>query len=231
MQLNKKKLINFKKHKLKIDVKNFFSEAKKAIEFRELAKFIYSKAINEIFNNLIKLAKEVKIERKDLDYLSIKNVLNHYNNLNIQKLKKSFQDEIRKNKKDQKILNLLLPTDFLSKADDVYIKKDFIREGNYITSKRVEGKIVDLRKIKNFNLLENKIILLENADPGYDFIFSKKIKGLITCFGGANSHMSIRCLELDIPAIIGIGSKNFKNILNRNFIQFDCKQNFFKLIN
>ena len=83
----------------------------------------------------------------------------------------------------------MLPTDFLSKADDVYIKKDFIREGNYITSKRVEGKIVDLRKIKNFNLLENKIILLENADPGYDFIFSKKIKGLITCFGGANSHM------------------------------------------
>ena len=80
-------------------------------------------------------------------------------------------------------------------------------------------------------MLENKIILLENADPGYDFIFSKKIKGLITCFGGANSHMSIRCLELDIPAIIGIGSKNFKNILNRNFIQFDCKQNFFKLIN
>ena len=150
----------------------------------------------------------MKIERKDLDYLSIKNVLNHYNNLNIQKLKKSFQDEIRKNKKDQKILNLLLPTDFLSKADDVYIKKDFIREGNYITSKRVEGKIVDLRKIKNFNLLENKIILLEIADPGYDFIF-QKIKGLITCFGGANSHMSIRCLELDIPAIIGIGSKKF----------------------
>ena len=47
----KQKKINqlFKKHKLKIDVKNFFSEAKKAIEFRELAKFIYSKAINENF--------------------------------------------------------------------------------------------------------------------------------------------------------------------------------------
>ena len=83
-------------------IKIFFSEAKKAIEFRELAKFIYSKAINEIFNNLIKLAKEIKIDRKDLDYLSIKNVLNHYNNLNIQKLKKSFQDEIRKNKKIKK---------------------------------------------------------------------------------------------------------------------------------
>ena len=70
----------------------------------------------------------------------------------------------------------MLPIDFLSKADDVYIKKDFIREGNYITSKRVEGKIVDLRKIKNFNLLENKIILLENADPDMILFFSKKNK-------------------------------------------------------
>jgi phosphohistidine swiveling domain-containing protein len=220
-----------KKHKLSIDAKTFFSDAKKAIEFRELAKFIYSKAINEIFNNLIKLSKEIKINRKDLDFLSVKNILNHYNNLNIQKLRKSFQEEIKKNKKDQKTLNLLLANDFLSKVEDVFIKKDIMREGNYITNKRVEGKIINLHRVKNFNLLEDKIVILENADPGYDFIFSKKIKGLITCFGGANSHMSIRCLELDIPAIIGIGSKNFKSIMKANYIQFDCKQNFFKLIN
>jgi len=221
----------FKKHKLNIDPKYFFKEAKKAIELRELAKFIYSKAINEIFNNLINLAREVKIDRKDLDYLSIKNLLNHYNNLDIQKLKKSLEDEIKKNKSDQKILNLLQVPDFLSKIEDVYLKKDIIKVGNYITNNRVEGKIVNLHKIKNYNLLEDRIVLLENADPGYDFIFSKRIKGLITCYGGANSHMSIRCLELEIPAIIGAGSKNFKNITQSNYIQIDCKQNFFKLIN
>ena len=60
--------------------------------------------------------------------------------------------------------------------------------------------------------MKNKIILLKNADPGYDFIFSHNIKGLITEYGGANSHMSIRCLELGIPAIIGIGTKNFLTI-------------------
>ena len=37
------------------------------------------------------------------------------------------------------------------------------------------------------------IVLIENADPGYDWIFSKNIKGLITKNGGINSHMSIRC--------------------------------------
>ena len=53
-------------------------------------------------------------------------------------------------------------------------------------------------------------LFLENADPGYDFIFSYNIKGLITEYGGSNSHMSIRCLELGIPAIIGIGSRNLR---------------------
>ena len=73
-------------------------------------------------------------------------------------------------------------------------------------------------------------MLLENADPGYDFIFSHKIKGLITRYGGANSHMSIRSLELGIPAIIGIGSKDFNLINGANFIEINCRQKFYKII-
>ena len=79
--------------------------------------------------------------------------------------------------------------------------------------------------------LNNKIVLIQNADPGYDFIFSYKIKGLITEFGGANSHMSIRCLELGIPAIIGIGNKDFKLISTKNYILINSKQKNFKIIN
>ena len=78
--------------------------------------------------------------------------------------------------------------------------------------------------------MKNKIILLKNADPGYDFIFSHDIKGLITEYGGANSHMSIRCLELGIPAIIGIGTKNFQTINKNNFVQINANQKYFKIV-
>ena len=50
---------------------------------------------------------------------------------------------------------------------------------------------------------------LERADPGYDWIFTKKILGLITKFGGSNSHMALRCHELGIPAVIGCGEQLF----------------------
>ena len=54
-----------------------------------------------------------------------------------------------------------------------------------------------LRDIK-ISEIENKIVLIENVDPGYDFIFTYGIK-IISKYGGANSHMAIRCLELGIP--------------------------------
>ena len=73
--------------------------------------------------------------------------------------------------------------------------------------------------------------MIENADPGYDFIFSHNIKGLITEYGGANSHMSIRCLELGIPAIIGIGTKEFKLISMHNSIEINSNQKYYKILN
>ena len=66
---------------------------------------------------------------------------------------------------------------------------------------------------------------------GYDFIFNRNIKGLITKYGGANSHMAIRCLELKIPAIIGLGPKNFDHIKNKKILEFDLSKNFYILLN
>ena len=40
--------------------------------------------------------------------------------------------------------------------------------------------------------------------------------------------MSIRCLELDIPAIIGVGTKTYNEIANFNSIEINCKQNFLR---
>ena len=57
--------------------------------------------------------------------------------------------------------------------------------------------------------VSGKIVCIPSADPGYDYLFSKNIGGLITKFGGANSHMAIRCAELGIPAVIGVGELNY----------------------
>ena len=52
---------------------------------------------------------------------------------------------------------------------------------------------------------------------------------MITRFGGANSHMAIRCAELNIPALIGVGENNFMKISKSNFIEIDCQLKKFHL--
>ena len=80
------------------------------------------------------------------------------------------------------------------------------------------NKLLIINSIIN---LKNKIILIENADPGYDWLFSKGISGLITKYGGANSHMAIRSAEIGIPAAIGVGEILFDKLKTYKMIELD----------
>ena len=86
-----------------------------------------------------------------------------------------------------------------------------------------------MKRKKKINL-ENKIVFIENADPGYDFIFSHKILGLVTKFGGMNSHMAIRCSENNIQAAIGIGEKLFNRLSEDKKIQINGENQIIKSI-
>ena len=71
--------------------------------------------------------------------------------------------------------------------------------------------------------ISSAIVLVRKADPGFDWIFSHNISGLITEYGGANSHMAIRAAELGLPAAIGVGSKIFDELLNSKLIKLNCR--------
>ena len=94
---------------------------------------------------------------------------------------------------------------------------------NFITSKKIEGEIKKVSSNTINEKLNNKIVLIEGADPGYDWIFTHKIKGLVTKFGGANSHMAIRSSEFDIPAAIGCGENIFNEIAMNDFLLLNCE--------
>ena len=66
------------------------------------------------------------------------------------------------------------------------------------------------------------IVCVKSTDPGYYYLFTKNIAGLITCYGGANSHMAIRCAELGIPAVIGCGENSFALYEKANILSIDA---------
>ena len=90
---------------------------------------------------------------------------------------------------------------------------------NYITQRRVIAKTVNHTEKEN---LAGKIVFMPNADPGFDWIFLQPISGLVTTWGGANSHMAIRAGELGIPAVIGAGEILYEKWSKADIINLDC---------
>ena len=118
---------------------------------------------------------------------------------------------------------VVLPPIIFSENDFGYIQY-YISKPNYITNKKVSSNIINLSKYgdKNQNF-DNKIILIENADPGYDWIFTKNPSGLITKYGGVASHMAIRCAEVGLPAAIGCGEILYTKLPFASKVTLDCK--------
>lgn len=70
-------------------------------------------------------------------------------------------------------------------------------------------------------LLEGCIVMIPQADPGYDWIFGQNIAGLVTMYGGANSHMAIRAAEFGLPAAIGVGEKTYRSLSDARVIELN----------
>ena len=93
---------------------------------------------------------------------------------------------------------------------------------NFITNKKVAAASVYIKIGEMPSSLAGKIVLIENADPGFDWIFGQHIAGLITKYGGVNSHMAIRAGELGLPAVIGAGELLYEKWSEAKLLHLDC---------
>ena len=218
-----------KQNNLDINASQLIKFIKDSIELREYSKFIFTKSIDLIFENLEKFGKKYHINKYDLSYLNINTILDLHYNLDVGETIKSLKIEINKNKKKHKINAQILLPEIITDEKSLYLYKSTETKINFITNEKTSGELIKYNNNLEYNLLKDKILCIENADPGYDFVFNFDIKGLITRFGGANSHMAIRCAELNIPALIGVGENNFMKISKSNFIEIDCQLKKFHL--
>lgn len=212
-----------KKHNLELGESDFLYFIKESITQREELKFEFTKNLSDAIELISKIGKKLGFSRKDLSYLDITTILKSKNDPP-PAMKKKWEEKILKGKKHTGLSNLMILPPVLFSKNDFYVLQYFISKPNFITSKQISGDVVKLKSFEEKSLdLENKIILIDHADPGYDWIFTKKPKGLITKYGGVASHMSIRCHESGLPAAIGCGDILYEKLLNASKILLDCE--------
>lgn len=195
-----------------------------SIEGREYAKFIFTKNLSDALEELVLAFKNFGLTREDLSNLDLQNILKLRDyEINDEKLIEQLKIISENNRIKKEILSYCKLPHLIFKKDD--LDAFFVSSSipNFIGSKSIISKYIEIldEQFDRNIALKNKIVLIHRADPGYDWLFSQQISGLVTLYGGANSHMAIRCAEFNITAAIGVGEKIYNNLFSSNIIKID----------
>lgn len=207
-----------------ITADELFNYAEKAIKGREYGKFIFTKHLSSILEYATEWGEIKGFDRSDMSMLNINDILNILNAPLTNDVKLFYQEKINKAQKNYEIATSFKLSYLIRSVRDVHIVPMQRSFPNFIGNKRIEAEVIELTPhMAKIPSLENKIVCIEGADPGYDWIFTRAIAGLITKYGGANSHMAIRSAEYNLPAAIGCGEQPYERVLNAKKCLLDCQ--------
>lgn len=222
--------LELKKHGFELNAEEFLSFVKRAIISRERSKFEFTKNLSLMLEYSEQLFSQHGIPREDIAFLNINDIFRISHSSLENDMIDKFKNKITRNKEQYALMKSikLPPLIFMEKSVDYFRSTDNMP--NFITQKSICADVIDLSSNFEIKDLEGKIVLIENADPGYDWIFSHNISGLITEFGGAASHMAIRTAEFKLPSAIGCGSTLFGILKGVKNIELNCAAKQIKVI-
>jgi len=190
----------------------------KATQAREFVKFEFTKNLSKALDYVSEFGNQHSLARAELAFLEFSDLKQlHLNALSISDIHKNIQQQ----KARYEITCAIELPQFISDENDIYCFERMASQPNFVTNNRVTGQLVKLDGQQASDLTD-KIVLIPQADPGYDWLFGQNIKGLITQYGGANSHMAIRSAEIGLPAAIGVGAKLYDELSGYAQLELDC---------
>jgi phosphohistidine swiveling domain-containing protein len=204
-------------HGLEHDVVGLFNFLKAAIEGRERAKFLFTRNLSAVLECLAEVGAGCGLSRDDVSYADIAAVRALHSTCG--NAEEALRASIIEGRKRHDITRSIALPALIASPDDVWNVETMTVEPNFITQRSVRAPVIthDRR-----DALKGAIVMIPSADPGFDWLFSHGIGGLITAYGGVNSHMAIRAGELQIPAVIGAGEALFAKWSAAAFLHLDC---------
>ncbi|HCR13620.1 MAG TPA: PEP-utilizing enzyme [Solidesulfovibrio sp.] len=208
-----------------IDADGLFRYAGKAIAGREYAKFIFTRNLSDAIEGLAAWGALLEFDREQISNMNLAGILDTLNAPIQSDPREHFMRLIEQGRAQHALARSFKLSYLIRSPRDIYIVPQHRSEPNFITDKRLEADVIALGASgSEGGSLRGKIICIENADPGFDWIFTKGIAGLVTKYGGTNSHMAIRCAEYGLPAAIGCGEMLFERVVKSQRCEINAGQ-------
>lgn len=192
---------------------------KRVIEGREYGKFVFTRNLSKAIQILGKIGEKYGISREECAYMNIQAVRELY--MSTKDTEMNLKRAAQKGREEYELTKSVTLPPLILNAEDVWSFYYPDTEPNYITLGCVAGETLVLEGSVDSKEIKDKILLIQSADPGYDWIFAHGIRGFITKYGGANSHMAIRAGELGIPAVVGVGTKRFERYRKARILEIN----------
>jgi glutamine kinase len=200
----------------------FFEYCRQAIVGREYGKFIFTKSVSIILELIADFGNLHGLSREEMSHVPLQALLSIATESIDCGIEEYLRDISQRNcEKHAFSIAIRLPQ-VLFDLEGVHVVPFQVSHPNFITNRKVTAPKEFIDSHTCSKGLFGKVVMIENADPGFDWIFAQNIVGLVTKFGGANSHMAIRCAEFSIPAAIGCGEQRFEALLKGKYILLDA---------
>lgn len=196
----------------------FVAFARAAIEAREWSKFEFSHSLSDALSAITSWGERLGIERGDLAFLEYKD-LSQAAALGTKDVSPFLRDRISDARARVSAESAVVLPVLLRSSDEIRSHFSVADSPTFVSQRRVVARTADV------SLGEDPvgaIALIPHGDPGYDWLFSRPIVGLVTAFGGPNSHMAIRALEVGIPAVLGCGANEYGRLAKFRVIELDA---------
>lgn len=217
--------------KLDFDASHLIEYIKQAITGREYAKFAFTRNLSDSLEILSAWGERYGLSRDELSFVDYRILMDEMTGTVGRSIEGSLREASEQGRIHYRVSVAAKLPFLITKLSDLYIVPLEVDQPNFITRKNAGANVVEISGSSlDPTVIDGKIVLIESADPGYDWIFSRPICGLITRYGGANSHMAIRCAEFELPAAIGCGEQIFERARKSLSVELHCAEGVIKFL-
>jgi hypothetical protein len=196
-----------------------------AIAGREEVKFTFTRALSDALSELVRWGEAQGLSRDDLSYIDWPAIARTLYQPIMDEVDRHYLDLAEIGRRSIDAAYMFRIGHIVFGVRDIYVATLNRSVPNFVGTGAASGQVVELTADSPATVdVTDRIVCIENADPGFDWIFTRNPSALITRFGGANSHMAIRCAEFGLPAAIGCGDQIYLHVLAVGRVELDCRQ-------
>ena len=205
-----------------ISFETFDAFVRRAIEGREYSKFVFTRNLSAALEDFARIGASMDLTREQMAYLHVDDLLGLRKG-GATRTADRLRSRARAGEEEyRRTLAVELPA-LVCSREELWAFEQFEPVPNFVTTQTIRAPVVAIAATSTATTdLKGRIALIPSADPGYDWLFLKGIGGLITAYGGVNSHMAIRAAEQGLPAAIGVGQRRYDGLQGAGVVELDC---------